>query len=59
MDFVAMAKGLAVISIGLIGVIMAGAAFFPQQAEQYKKQLLNVVIGLVLVGAATAMVGYF
>jgi len=59
MDFIAMAKGLAVISIGLIGVIMAGAAFFPQQAEQYKKQLLNVIVGLVLVGAATAMVGYF
>ena len=54
-----MAKGLAVISIGLIGVIMAGAAFFPQQAEQYKKQLLNVIIGLVLVGAATALVGFF
>ncbi len=59
MDFVAMAKGLAIISIGLIGVVMAGAAFFPQQAEQYKKQMINVVIGLVLVGTATVLVGYF
>ncbi len=59
MDFTGMAKGLAVISIGLIGVVMAGAAFFPQEAERYKKQILNVVIGLVLVGAASALVGYF
>lgn len=59
MDFVAMAKGLAIISIGLIGVIMAGSAFFPQEAERYKKQILNVIIGLVLVGAASALVGYF
>ena len=59
MDFTAMAKGLAVISIGLIGVIMAAGAFFPQQAEQYKKQLLNVIIGLVLVGISTALVGFF
>ena len=59
MDFTEMARGLAVISIGLIGAIMAGSALFPQQAEQYKKQIINVIVGLVLVGLASFLVGFF
>ena len=59
MDFTAMAKGLAIVSIGLIGAIMAGSALFPQQAEQYKKQIINVIVGLVLVGLASFLVGFF
>lgn len=59
MDFTAMAKGLAVISIGLLGAILAGSVLWPQQAEQYKKQIINVVLGLVLVGLATFLVGFF
>ena len=58
-DFTELAKGLAVLSIGGIGVIMAGSFLFPQLAEQYKKQTINVIIGLIMVGIATAIVGYF
>ena len=59
MDFTAMAKGLAIVSFGLLGVVLAGSVLWPQQAEQYKKQIINVVVGLVLVGLATVLVGYF
>ncbi len=58
-DFTALARGLAILSLGGIGVIMAGSFLFPELAERYKKQIINVVIGLILVGISTALVSYF
>ncbi len=58
-DFTELAKGLAILSIGGIGVIMAGSFLFPQLAEQYKKQTINVIVGLIMVGIASSLVGYF
>lgn len=55
-DFQGLAIMLAGVSLGLIGVIMAGSAFFPQIAEQYKQQINNVIVGIILVGVAGAIV---
>jgi len=51
-DFRPLALALAGISLGLIGAIMAAAAFFPDLAERYKKQIPTVILGLVLVAVA-------
>jgi hypothetical protein len=56
-DFQGLAIMMAGISLGLIGVIMAGGALFPQIAEQYKQQINNVIVGIILVGVAGAIVG--
>jgi F0F1-type ATP synthase membrane subunit c/vacuolar-type H+-ATPase subunit K len=54
-------KGLAILlaglSVGLIGLIMTGAAFFPEVAEQYKRQFTTVIVGVILVSVASAIVG--
>ena len=55
-DFQTLAVALAGISLGLIGVVMAGSAFFPQIAEQYKNQITNVIVGVILVGVASFIV---
>ena len=52
-DFQTLAIALAGVSLGLIGVVMAGSAFFPQIAEQYKNQITNVIVGVILVGVAS------
>ena len=59
MDFTSIAKGLAVISFGLIGVMLVLGPFFPNEVEKYKKQIINVILGLVFVGISTALVGFF
>lgn len=57
-DFQALALGFAGISFGLIGVLMTGAAFFGEQAEQAKRTWLPTTIqGLILVGVATFIIG--
>ncbi len=55
-DFKGLALALAVISLGLIGVVMAGGALFPEQAEQYKRHIPGVITGLILVSAASFIV---
>lgn len=57
-DFTSLARGLAVLSLGGIGVMLAGSFLWPQAAEQYKKQIQNVIIGIILVGIAAAIIGY-
>lgn len=53
------AVGMAGISFGLIGVLMAGAAFFGERAEQAKRTWLPTTIqGLVLVMVASAMIAF-
>lgn len=57
-DFTLLALGLAAVSFGLIGVLMAGAAFFGDQAEKAKRTWLPTTIqGLVLVGISSFIVG--
>ena len=56
-NFKALALVLAGISLGLIGVVMAAAALFPEIAEQYKRHIPTVITGLILVAVATTIVG--
>ncbi|MGC1378246.1 MAG: hypothetical protein WA821_18590 [Anaerolineales bacterium] len=56
-DFKALAIVFAGISFGLIGLIMAGSALFPEVAEQYKRHIPTVITGLILVAVATTIVG--
>jgi len=59
MDYKGIAIALAVISIGMAGVMMAGAMLWPEQAERYKGQIPTVLIGLVLVGISSSLVAAF
>ncbi len=53
-DFSALGYGLAAISFGLIGALMAGAVLFPEMAEKAKRTWLPTVIaGLVLIGVSS------
>lgn len=56
-DFKGLAIVLAGISFGLIGLVMAGSAFFPEIAEQYKRHIPTVITGLILVAVASTIVG--
>ena len=56
-DFQGLAILMAGVSLGLIGVVMAGSAFFPETAEQYKRQITTVIVGVILVGVASVIVG--
>ena len=47
------------ISIALIGLVMAGGAFWPEISERYKRQLTGVIVGVVLVTLASTIVGAF
>lgn len=59
-DFATLAFILGGISFGLIGVLLAGTAIFGEWAEHAKRTWLpNVIIGLVLVGVATTIIGFF
>ena len=44
------------ISLGLIGLIMAGGGLFPQEAEQYKRHIPTVITGLILVAVSSTIV---
>jgi len=59
MNFKSLALILAAISIALVGVMMAGAMLWPEQAERYKGQIPTVIIGLVLVGVGSTIVAAF
>lgn len=55
-DFKGLALLFAGLSLGLIGVAMAAGAFFPEVAEQYKRQITSVIVGVILVAVASAIV---
>jgi hypothetical protein len=59
MNFKTIALVLAGLSIGMAGVMMAGAMLWPEQAERYKGQIPTVLIGLVLVGISSSLVAAF
>ncbi len=53
-DFRTLGLGMAGISFGLIGLLMAGSAFFGEQAEHAKRTWLPTTIqGLILIGITT------
>ena len=56
-NFKTLAIIFAGISFGLIGLIMSGAALFPEQAEQFKRHIPTVITGLILVAVASTIVG--
>jgi hypothetical protein len=58
-DFEGLAILFAGISIALIGLVMAGGAFWPEISERYKRQLTGVIVGVVLVTLASTIVGAF
>jgi hypothetical protein len=58
-NFQGIATALATVSLGLAGVIMAGSMLFPQVAAQYKRQIPDVIIGLILVAIAGFVVSSF
>ncbi len=58
-DFTGIARALATISLGLAGVIMAGGMIFPEAAAKYKRQIPDVIIGLIIVSIAGYVVGSF
>jgi hypothetical protein len=57
-DFQTLALGLAGVSLGGIGALMAGAFLFTEQAEKAKRTWLpTTIIGLILVGVASFIIG--
>ena len=55
-DFQGLAILFAGISLGLIGVVMAGGAFWSELSERYKKQITGIIVGVVLVAVAAEIV---
>jgi len=57
-DFAGLALGLAAISLGLAGTILAGSSLFPELAETAKRTWIpNTITGLVVVGIAAFVIG--
>ncbi len=55
-NFQTLAIILAGISFGMIGVAMAGASFWPDIAERYKKQTMTVITGVIMVALASTII---
>jgi hypothetical protein len=58
-NFSGLASALAVISFGMAGLILTGSLLFPETAQRYKRQIPDILIGLVLVAAASYIVTQF
>lgn len=58
-DFQGIGVIMAGISFGGIGVIMAGSFLFAEQAEQYKRQIPAVLVGLILIMVSSVLVAAF
>jgi xanthine/uracil permease len=50
---------LAAFSLTFTGVMMAGSSLWPQQAEQFKKQIPNIITGVVIVVIASGLIDAF
>ncbi|MCX7756106.1 MAG: hypothetical protein N2117_12825 [Anaerolineales bacterium] len=55
-NFQGLANALALVSLGLAGAVMAGSMLFPEAASRYKRQIPDVIIGLILVAAAAFII---
>ncbi len=58
-DFSSIAIIFAGLSFGMVGLIMAGSALFPEQSERYKRMIPNIIIGLIIVSVAGVLIGAF
>jgi hypothetical protein len=58
-DFTTIGLVLAGVSFGVIGLMMAGGALWPQQSQQYKKQIGDVITGLVILMIGGMIVAAF
>ncbi len=56
-DFSKLALFFALISLSIIGVVMAGSVLFPELAERFKRQIPTVIVGLVIVVVAGTIIG--
>ncbi len=56
-NFQSLASALALVSLGLAGAVMAGSMLFPEAASRYKRQIPDVIIGLILVAASSYIIG--
>ncbi|MHC1730439.1 MAG: hypothetical protein AB9888_00175 [Bacteroidales bacterium] len=56
-------KGITIIMAGLslggIGMIMAGYFLFPETAQKYKREIPTVILGMVLVAIASTIISAF
>ncbi len=55
-NFQSLATALALVSLGLAGAIMAGSMLFPEAASRYKRQIPDVIVGLILVAASSYII---
>ena len=58
-DFAGVALILAGLSFGMIGLVLAGSGIFPDVAERYRRQIPNILIGLILVAVSSVLVAAF
>jgi hypothetical protein len=58
-DFRTAALGLAVLSLGGIGVILAGSFLWQEQAERYKRMMPQIFVGLILTAIASGLAAIF
>ncbi len=58
-DFTQVGLVLAGISIGGIGMVMAGYFLFQEQAEQFKRNLPMVLGGLILLAVSGTLIAAF
>jgi hypothetical protein len=56
-NFQGLANALALVSLGLAGAILAGSMLFPETAARYKRQIPDVIVGLILVASASYIIG--
>lgn len=55
-NLVPFAALLAGISFGILGIILIGAPLWPQLAEQAKRNIVTILLGLILVNGGFTMV---
>lgn len=58
-NFQGLANALALVSLGLAGVVLAGSMLFPETAARYKRQIPDIFVGLILVASAAFIIGQF
>lgn len=56
-NFQGLANAFAAVSLGIAGAVMAGSMLFPETAAKYKRQIPDVIIGLVIVSSVSFIIG--
>ena len=58
-DFFTVGLVLGGASLGLIGLVMAGGALFPEESERFQRHIPKVIAGLILIGVSGAIMAAF